>query len=71
MKTFFKYVGIVIKAIAQFLHFPYASEITDGVLSVIIYFFLSHWIGIVLFVWAILLAVHQFNELKKAKPPIV
>ena len=71
MKTFFKYVGIIIKAIAQFLHFPYASEITDGVLSVVIYFFLSHWIGIILFVWAILLAVHQFNELKKVKPPVV
>ena len=71
MKTFFKYVGIIIKAIAQFLHFPYASEITDGVLSVVIYFFLSHWIGIILFVWAILLAIHQFNELKKVKPPVV
>ena len=30
MKTFFKYVGIIIKAIAQFLHFPYASEFHDG-----------------------------------------
>jgi hypothetical protein len=65
------YIGLGIKAIAQFLHFPYASEITDGVLSVVIYFFLSHWIGIILFVWAILLAIHQFNELKKVKPPVV
>jgi hypothetical protein len=65
LQIFWKYFVIVVKAIAKFLHFAYAPEITIGVLAVLLGLFYSGLLGFLLFLWAIGLLI---NEIKQ-KPP--
>jgi hypothetical protein len=67
MKKLLSYLSIAIKAIAQFLAFPYASEITIGVVAVVIFLFHLKFWGVALLVWGVLLFINQFNKNKQKK----
>jgi len=61
------YFKIGIKAIGKFLKYTYAPQITNGALSVIIYLTFSRFIGVVFFVWSILLAINEYKQNQPAK----
>lgn len=64
MKKILNYFLIVLKAVAQFLHFPLASEITIGVIAILLYVFQHRFWGVVLLVWGILLLINALNKPK-------
>ena len=65
MKTLWSYFLIAIKAIAKFLKYSYASEITIAVLAVLIGLFYSGLIGCILFIWAVGLFINQLKQNQK------
>jgi hypothetical protein len=65
MKTAWSYLLIGIKAIAKFLHFTYASEITIAVLAVLIGLFYSGLVGCILFIWGVGLFINQLKQNQK------
>jgi hypothetical protein len=64
MKTLLNYLLIAFKAVAKFLKYAYASQITIGALAVFVYLFHSKFFGVLLFAWGLLLFI---NELKQQK----
>jgi hypothetical protein len=65
MKTILNYAGIVIKAIARFVNFPYAAEVSLAVVAVLIGIFYHRWMGGLLFIWAALLFINAYKPVVK------
>jgi hypothetical protein len=58
----------IIQAIAKFLHFAYASEITIAAIGVWVNLFESKVIGLMLIAWAVVLfVVNSQSRLKQSK----
>ena len=64
MKNVLQILKLVLAAIGKFLKFAYASQITIGLLAIIIYLSLSKLLGVIFLVWGLLLLL---NEIKIEK----
>lgn len=67
MKTFesiYNYLIIIVKAIAKFLNYAYASEITIAAIGVWVNLFQNKVIGSLLIGWAVMLFIINFQYKK-------
>jgi hypothetical protein len=64
IKFIWKWLVIIVKKIGQFLRWLFASEVTIGILAVIIYLHGHHFWAFVLLAWGILLAINTYKKKK-------
>jgi high-affinity Fe2+/Pb2+ permease len=67
MKKILDVLKVGLKAIGKFLRYTYASQITIGALAVLIGLTLSKFLGVVIFVWGILLFINEFKQNSEVK----
>ena len=64
VKPIFDKIG---KAVRQFLRYAYAAQISYLVLSVLFYFLVSKFLGVVLTAWGVVLLVAEIRQQKADK----
>ena len=64
LKIIFDKIG---KAIRQFLRYAYAAQLSYLALTIFIYLTVSHFLGVLLFIWGIFLLIAEIRQQKAEK----